>query len=302
MTRARNWLRRAGIAVAVLLILVAIALFAGAQMSEHRRQRLVELPSIQAVAYRTDAASVARGQYLFASRGCVDCHGEKGNGRMFVDDGKGLRIAGPHIAPGPGSVTAAYAPIDWVRAIRHGVNRDGRPLMVMPSEDYNRFTDDDLASLVAYIRQMPPAEGGPAVVDFPLPVRVAYGFGVMKDAAAKIDHSLPPQMPVPDSDMLARGAYVANMCQGCHGAKLQGGKIPGGPPDWPAAPRLTSGEGSVMPNYASAEDFGRMFKTGRRADGSAIQVMPFGSLSQMNDKDVHDLYAYLRSLAGKVPG
>jgi mono/diheme cytochrome c family protein len=302
MTRTRVWLRRGAIALVALLSLAGIALFAGDRLGEHRRQRLVELPSIQPVAFRTDATSVARGQYLYASRGCVDCHGAQGNGHMFVDDGKGLRIAGPHIAPGPGSAVADYTPIDWVRAIRHGVNRQGRPLMVMPSEDYNRFTDDDLASLVAYIRQMPATQGSAAVVDLPLPARVAYGFGVMKDAAAKIDHSLPPQLPVADHDTVARGAYVANMCLGCHGPTLAGGKIPGGPPDWPPASRLSPGEGSVMSRYAGAEDFARMFKTGRRPDGSAIQVMPFGSLSQMNDRDVRDLHAYLRSLASKPPG
>ena len=45
-----------------------------------------------------------------------------------------------------------------------------------------------------------------------------------------------------------------------------------------------------------------MFKTGRRPDGSAIQVMPFESLSQMNDTDVRALYAYLRNLASRPPG
>ena len=60
----------------------------------------------------------------------------------------------------------------------------------MPSEDYNRFTDDDLAALVAYVRQLPPAAGGGPVLDLPLPVRVLYGFGLIHDAADKIDHTL----------------------------------------------------------------------------------------------------------------
>jgi hypothetical protein len=34
----------------------------------------------------------------------------------------------------------------WVRTIRHGAAPGGWPLMIMPTEDYNRFTDDDLAS------------------------------------------------------------------------------------------------------------------------------------------------------------
>jgi mono/diheme cytochrome c family protein len=172
-------------------------------------------------------------------------------------------------------VTAAYRPVDWVRAIRHGVHPLGRPLMIMPSEDYNRFTDGDLAALVAYIRAMPPAQGGAAVIELPLPVRALYGYGLILDAAAKIDHSLPPAAPVPEGVSVAHGAYVANMCIGCHGAKLAGGKIPGGPPDWPPAARLAPGEGSVMARYPDAE-----------------------SLRAISDTDARALHLYLKSLAG----
>ena len=199
-------------------------------------QRKVDV-AVKGVPFRADAAAIERGRYLFASRGCVDCHGAKGNGAMFVDDGKGLRIAGPNISPGPGNVVTGYTPADWERAIRHGVDPKGRPLMVMPSEDYNRFTDDDLASLVAYLRQMAPESGGGPVLELPLPVRVLYGFGMIRDAAEKIDHARPPEQPVPDGVTTTHGAYVANMCLGCHGAKLNGGRIPGGPPDEPHARR-----------------------------------------------------------------
>lgn len=294
-TTTRRWLKRGALALLVLVAIAAAALFVGDRLARQKMQRKLDI-AVKAVPYREDAAAIERGRYLFASRGCVDCHGAQGNGRMFLDDGKGMRIAGPNISPGPGSVVAGYAPEDWVRAIRHGVARGGRPLMVMPSEDYNRFTDEDLASLVAYIRQLAPAPGGAAVVDLPLPVRAFYGFGLMHDAAAKIDHALPPAQPVPDGVSAAHGAYVANMCLGCHGAKLAGGKIPGGPPDWPPAARLVPGEDNAMTRYADADAFARMFKTGNRPDGTPIKVMPFGSLGQMNDTDVRALFLYLKSL------
>ena len=294
-TTARRWLKRGALALLVLVAIAAAALFAGDQLARHKMQRKLDI-AVKPVPHREDSAAIERGRYLFASRGCVDCHGAQGNGRMFLDDGKGMRIAGPNISPGPGSVVAGYAPEDWVRAIRHGVARGGRPLMVMPSEDYNRFTDEDLASLVAYIRQLPPVTGGAAVLDLPLPVRVFYGFGLMQDAAAKIDHALPPAQPVPDGVSVAHGAYVANMCLGCHGAKLAGGKIPGGPPDWPPAARLVPGEGNAMTRYPDADAFARMFKTGNRPDGTPIKVMPFESLGQMNDTDVRALFLYLKGL------
>lgn len=296
MTR-KTWMRALLAGLGALVLLAAAALGLGVLLAERKMQRTVNV-QVPTVALRDDAASVERGRYLFASRGCVDCHGAAGTGRTFVDDG-GLVIAGPNITTGPGGVVAAYQPVDWVRAIRHGVNPQGRPLMIMPSEDYNRFTDGDLASLVAYIRQLPPASGQGAVVKLPLPVKALYGYGAIKDAAARIDHSLPPQQPVPEGVTLAHGAYVANMCIGCHGVGLAGGKIPGGPPDWPPASKLTPGEGSVMGRYPDVEALIAMFRSGQRPDGTAVKVMPFESLKEMSETDLRALYLYLKGLPGK---
>lgn len=289
------WIRRGGLAVVVLALLAGGAVFLGLRMADARMERKVDV-KVQPVAYRSDAQSLERGKYLFDSRGCVDCHGDNGAGRTFVEDGAGLKIKGPNISPGPGNVVAAYQPQDWVRAIRHGVAPSGRPLMVMPSEDYNRFTDDDLASLVAYVRSLPPVQGTGAEVRLPLPARVAYGFGAIRDAAAKIDHSLPPQQPIPEAVSVEHGKYVANMCLGCHGEKLAGGKVPGGPPDWPAAANLTAGPGSAMKLYPDADAMLKLFRTGKRPDGSDVLVMPFGSLKNMSETDVRALFMYLKTL------
>ncbi|MDM0121575.1 c-type cytochrome [Variovorax arabinosiphilus] len=300
---AARWLRRAGVVVLGLVLLAGAALWFGLSQADRKMQRKVEV-AVQPVALRplTDTVALERGRYLYASRGCVDCHGANGGGRTFIDDPNGLRVAGPHISPGPGSVTAGYRPEDWVRVIRHGVHPIGRPLMIMPSEDYNRFTDDDLASLVAHIRSLPPTEGGAAVLDLPLPVRALYGFGLIQDAAAKIDHTRPPAAPVPEGVSVQHGAYVANMCLGCHGAQLAGGKIPGGPPDWPAASRLAPGEGTVMARYPDAESMMRLFKTGQRPDGTPVRVMPFESLREISEIDMRALHLYLRQLPPPAKG
>jgi len=300
MTTNKNrtrWLRVLGIGLGSLVLLAAAILATGIFLAERKQQRRVDVAA-QAVPYKSDAAALERGRYLYASRGCVDCHGANGAGRTFVDDGA-LTIAGPNITTGPGGVVAAYQPVDWVRAIRHGVTPQGRALMVMPSEDYNRFTDDDLAALVAHIRSLPPQTGQGAVVKLPLPVRVLYGFGVVPDAASRIDHTLPPQQPVPEGVTLAHGQYVANMCIGCHREGLVGGKIPGGPPDWPPASRLAPGEGSVMGRYPDADALIGLFRSGKRPDGTAVQVMPFESLREMSETDLRALYLYLKALPGR---
>jgi mono/diheme cytochrome c family protein len=296
------WTRRAlwaGATLAGLAGLALTAVAAGLVLSEHRAQRRISLP-VQAMDIPTGPAVLARGRYLFASRGCADCHGADGAGHLFVDGGPDLQLAGPAIARAAGQGSSAadsYRPADWVRTLRHGVKPDGRPVRVMPSEDYNRLTDADLGALVAYVQSLPPVPAREAVIVLPLPARVLYGLGLLQDAVEKIDHRLPPQAPVDEGVSIAHGRYVASMCLGCHGPQLAGGDIPGAPPDWPAAARL-AGPGNVMEAaYADPEVFVRMLKSGQRADGSAIRVMPFAALSQLNDTDARALHLYLTTAA-----
>jgi mono/diheme cytochrome c family protein len=264
-------------------------------MGEQRAARRVDI-RVAPVALRSDAAAIERGRYLYQSRGCAECHGANGGGATLAEDGKGLKLAGPNLTAGNPRM-ASYQPVDWVRSIRHGVGADGRPLRLMPSEDYNRLTDDDLASIVAYVRQLAPQPGRErGIVQLPLPGRVMYGLGAIPEAVARIDHSLPPATPVAEGVSVEHGRYVAQMCAGCHGDRMQGGKIIGAPPDWPAAARLAAGEGSVMPRYKDAEAFVAMMRSGKRPDGSAIAVMPFGSLKTMSDTDLRALHLYLSQL------
>lgn len=292
----RKWIARSAVGLTVLVSGAGAAFMVLADRGDRKLTRHIDV-AVAPVPFRSDAASVQRGEYLFKSRGCGDCHGADGAGHVVVDDGKGMLVRSPDITPAPNGVVAAYAPVDWVRTIRHGVKPDGRPVMIMPSEEYNRFVDADLAAVVAYVRQLPPAGGAKAEIRLPLPVKALYAAGIVRDASEKIDHTLPPAQPVPEGVTPAHGAYVANGCIGCHGANLAGGKIPGAPPSWPAAAKLTPGPGSALDRYPTAEDFMAMLKTGRRPDGSSVStVMPFVSLKEMNEVDVRALYLHLRSL------
>ncbi|HEX4984560.1 MAG TPA: c-type cytochrome [Burkholderiales bacterium] len=285
----------------VLVILVGGLALAGQVLSDRKMNRTVAV-TVAAVAPAGDAAALARGKYLFESRGCMECHGRDGHGGDVIDDGA-MFVHAPNITGGKGGVTAQYAAEDWVRTIRHGVKPSGKPVLIMPSEDYNRLTDEDLAALVGYVRSLPPVQGRGAELLLPLPVKALYAFGVVKDAAEKIDHGLPPSKPVPAAVNAEHGAYVANACIGCHGPGLSGGKIPGGPPDWPAAANLTPGRGSAMVRYDTPEKFRAMLRTGKRPDGSEVsRVMPFRSLGSMDDTDAGALYAFLKSVAPRDAG
>ena len=294
-----RWMKRSLVVAAMVLALIAAVLLLGTQMAQRKRNRIVNVP-VTAVAYVDDAESLARGKHLFQSRGCAECHGANGTGHSFVDDGKGTRLVAPNITRA--GVTAQYKPEDWVRTIRHGVKPDGRAAQIMPSEDYNRFTDVDLAALVAYARSLPASPGLRAVIELPLPAVVLYGFDVIPDAAQRIDHALAPSKPVPAGVTVEHGAYVANICIGCHGAGLSGGKIPTGPPDWPAAANITPGEGSAMVRYKDADALLAMFRSGKRPDGAPIAVMPFDSFSKMNETEVRALYAFLKTVPARAAG
>jgi len=297
------WIRRTAIAVGALAAAAAAVVAFGASSADRKLARRVALPPV-AFAVSAAPGQLERGKYLFESRGCIECHGADGAGRVFIDDPHGLRVKAPDIARGAGSVVAGYTDLDFERTIRHGVKRDGRPAFIMPSEDYSRLTDADLSALVTYVRSLPPVEGGgPLEARVPLPVRVLYGLGAIQDAAARIDHALPPPLPVAQAVSPEHGHYVAQMCVGCHGPGLSGGKIPGGPPGWPAAANLTPGEGNVLAaRYPDVASFTAMLRSGKRPDGSAIAVMPFTALGKLDDTDVQAIYAFLKTVEPKATG
>jgi mono/diheme cytochrome c family protein len=98
--------------------------------------------------------AVERGRHLVMARyACVECHGQNFGGGVMVDAFPLGRFLGPNLTTGEGSRTRDYQPHDWDRIVRHGVLPDGRPA-VMPSEDFQRMSDQELADIVAYIRSI----------------------------------------------------------------------------------------------------------------------------------------------------
>lgn len=297
------WIKRLLVGATVIAAIGLSSIGGAALYGENKMKRNLHLPDY-AIPLRDDAASIEHGQYLFRTKGCGDCHGENGAGRIFINDPEtGMRVAAPNISPGPGSVVSAYSAADWERTIRHGVKPNAEPLMIMPAEEYARFSDQDLIDLVAYTRHLSPASGGPATLELPVMVRALYGLGVVQDAAEKIDHTLPPHQAMEPTRSAEYGAYLSESCKGCHGPHLSGGKIPGAPPSWPAAANLTPGDGSAITHYKTADSFKNMLHTGKRPDGSAVSpVMPFVALSQMNDLDMDALYLYFTALPPRSAG
>ena len=285
---------------AALAGIAAAAFSAAVWMGERKLHRAVEVRVVP-VPFVRDAGALKQGKYLFDSRGCAHCHGPEGQGAVVIDDPGRLYVRAPDISPG--GAGSRYSEADWVRAVRHGIAPGGRALLVMPSEDYNRMSDPDLGALVAYARSLPRGAGQLAEIRLPLLAKALYGVGQIRDAAEKIDHRLPPAQPVPVGATLEHGAYVSQMCIGCHGTAFSGGKIPGAPPGWPPASNLTRGEGNVMERYDSVGKFAAMMRTGKRPDGTDVNaVMPFAALKHLSDVDLEAVHAFLTTLPPRTAG
>lgn len=184
--------------------------------------------------------------------------------------------------------------------MRHGVRRDGTPLFVMPANDHNGMSDEDLAAVVAYARSLP---ASPNVVPASRagPVFRALLLAGRLDGypAEHLDHARPHPARVAAEPTAAYGRYLAATCTGCHGPGLSGGPIPGAPPSWKPAANLTP---AGIGHYAEA-DFVRALRMGRRPGGAPIDtIMPWRLTREMTDVELRALYAYLRTVPPRPYG
>src|SRR5258706_6919099 len=113
-------IRRAGIAVLALLIVIAALVGGALWMGQRKLERQVDVRVVP-VAYVRDRAALQQGKYLFETRGCAECHGSDGRGLAFIDKPE-MRVKSPNITSGPGGVVSSYHESDLGRGIRHGVS------------------------------------------------------------------------------------------------------------------------------------------------------------------------------------
>lgn len=250
----------------------------------------------------SDAAAVERGRYLVRHvMGCADCHGDDLAGKVVVDAFPVGTIPAPNLTAGRGGLTDPFEPTDWVRAIRHGAGRDGRPLVLMPSEDYQAFSDDDLGAVIAYVRSVPPVDRQVTPVSLGPVGRLLVAKGDLRLAVEFVDHTAAPPDAAPGAT-LEYGRVLGNVCTGCHGPTLSGGPIPGGPPDWPPARNITPDVQTGIGAWTEA-DFVTAMREGKRPDGAALaEVMPWRAYAAMRDEDLEALWLYLRAATARPFG
>jgi len=152
MNKVVRWL---GISVAAVLGLVVLVLVGIYALSTYKLNERYEA-QVERILVPTDSVSLARGRHLAtAVSGCLDCHGEDLAGTTMIDEPVFAVVAAPNLTPA--GVGTDLTDADWVRAIRHGIARDGRSLIIMPSEVYYGFSDADLGAIIAYAKSASPA-------------------------------------------------------------------------------------------------------------------------------------------------
>jgi mono/diheme cytochrome c family protein len=288
--------------VAGIVAVVGLAAGAISLISETRLNHKVEVPS-GSIAIPTDISAIQRGQHLASAvAACMDCHGPSLAGKVIFDDAALGRIVASNLTRGRGGIGATYSDADLVRAIRYGVDPSSRLLLIMPSDDYNSFSDADLGTIVAYIRSMPPIDTSLPSNEIRTLGRVLFSIGQLPlQPAANIDPTAPRPVPPATGVTPEYGKYLADNagCQGCHGPGLSGGKIPQAPPNAiPAANLTTAGLGGW-----SDADFINVMRTGRRPDGRILDTsMPWPYFAQMTDDELRAIWRFLQSVPPRATG
>lgn len=297
----RTFLKRLGIGLGGLAAAALLAVGVVYAATEMRLRRTFEVPLTE-LSIRGDSATVARGRHVAVALGkCVDCHGADLGGKPFIEVPPLAMLYASNLTRGAGGVGARYSDAQLLRAIRHGVSAEGRPLLFMPSNEFFYLSDDDATALVAYIRSLPP-------VDHTLPRskvgpvgRGLYLSGKLPLVPAElIDHTASRPTPAPGVSV-EYGAYLATVggCKGCHGETLSGGPIPGTPPEWPPASNITP---TGLAPYDEAAFF-RAMRDGVKPSGVKInEFMPYRLTKEMSDDEIRAVWMYLQSVPKKEFG
>jgi hypothetical protein len=204
-----------------------------------------------------------------------------------------MKLTAPNLTAGKGGIGSSYTDADWVRAIRYGVGRDGKPLVFMPSEAYTSFSDTDLGAIIAYLKSVPPKDATVERVKSVGPIaRMIYltsGFPLIP--AELVDRSK-SRAAVAPGVTVEYGKYLSESggCTSCHLPSLAGGVKMG---DVVTA-NLTPG--GPLKSWTEA-DFFKAIRTGTRPDGTKIsEEMPWKSMATMTDDELRATWLYLRSV------
>jgi mono/diheme cytochrome c family protein len=275
-------------------------------------------PKARALTNRTFEATPARlerGRYIAtALAGCVGCHSERdpnapgmppradklGAGTVF-SEGADLpgQLVAPNLTPDKETGAGNWSDDMFARAIREGIGHDGRALFpLMPYMNYREMPDEDLASVIVYLRSLAPVKNPLPKTEIIFPVKYLM-------------RSTPQPMtePVsqPDlSDTVKRGAFLTRLasCGDCHtaqekgqvkaGLEFGGGLLFKSPEATVMAANITPDASGI--SYYDEDLFVQAIRTGKVKARLLSPIMPWSLYRNMTDEDLKAIFAYLRTL------
>lgn len=306
LVRIAGWV----LAALVVLLVLAITLTIG--------WRPFLGPSARALTDRTFAATperLARGQYLTENvLDCFACHSDRDWSKRDAPEVPGTHGAGsptfmledlpgevrpPNITPDKETGAGNWTDDQLARAIREGIGNDGRALFpFMPYENYRHLSDEDLASVIVYLRSLPPVRRAVPKTELIFPVKY-----LIRTAP----HPVTEPVPEPDtSTPVKRGDYLVRIagCRDCHtpmeqGQRMEhldlaGGFLLRGPWGAVASANITQSPSGIP--YYDEGLFLEVMRTGMVKARELKQIMPWWYHREMTDEDLKSMFAYLRTV------
>ena len=282
----------------VLGSLVGLVLVAGVAMyfvGDARLNKTYEFPSSNII-IPTDEASIAYGKHR-AETLCQGCHGEDLGGitDWFAAGPLGT-IDSANLTSGAGGFgQEATSDEDYVRAIRHGIDPNGKPIFMPAVVSTSFLSDEDLGAIIAYVKSVPPVDRETNGNQFKPLAKVMLVLGMLPPLPVEVvsheTHVTAPERAV----SVAYGGYLAdtNDCRVCHGQQLNGGQYPD-PTVNLITPNLTPG-GEV--GFWTEEQFIDTIRTGVTPGGHQMSDhMPWKDYRYMTDDELKAIFMYLHSL------
>jgi mono/diheme cytochrome c family protein len=240
------------------------------------------------------AEQITRGEYI-ASFACAGCHGREPEWDLPLVGGAdvaaeiGMPIGTVIIA----NLTPAGRIDDWTdgelaRAIREGVDPDGRVLPIMAMMPFENLSKEDLASVIAYVRSQPAAgEATPSTRLSLLGVTLigAGAFPIRSTPDADYWIDAPPRAAT-----VEYGKYLVdfNECHLCHGEALTGE---------PATFLAPPGADLRIVKGWSEDEFKNTLRTGITPYGMTLDdEMPWDVYARMDDVELKAIWRYLQTI------
>ena len=267
--------------------------------------------------FEVTQARLERGSYLANSIGnCVICHsplqlkgkdeaeysGAKfsGNTELFKM-GDEFFVPTKNISSDPETGIGAWTDDEVARAIREGVSRDGHTLFpIMPYKNFSTMSDEDVASIVVYLRSLPPVKNAIPARKIPFMLERLINGAPQPVTSAVAEPNR--------ADKASYGKYLATSvgdCDGCHtptdekgiprpGLNFGGGNIFAESGRPVASMNLTPDPTGI--SYYDEAQFLETIRTGSVKGRKLNVMMPWWNYRQMTDDDLKSIFAFLRTL------